>query len=127
MTPHTVIVPHRVAASNRRCGGFLAATSLTFLKPRFKRFLMPFSAWLACAGMVANQVTIVSIVGSLIVGGMLTLFHSHSTIAPQRRLGQEVGDVPSRTFGRTWPCDLATTERASIGIDARDRRGIPLG
>jgi hypothetical protein len=84
MTPHTVIVPHRVAASNRRCGGF-AATSLTFLKPRFKRFLMPFSAWLARAGMVANQVTIVSIVGSLIVGGMLTLFHSYSTIATPPR------------------------------------------
>lgn len=80
MTPHTITVPHRVVAANRRCAGFLAATSLTFLKPRFKRFLMPVSAWLARAGVVANQVTIVSIVGSLIMGGMLSLFHSHSIL-----------------------------------------------
>jgi hypothetical protein len=37
MTSHTVIVPQMVAAANRRCGGYLAATSLTFLKPRYKR------------------------------------------------------------------------------------------
>ncbi len=80
MTPHTIIVPHRVVAANRRCAGFLAATSLTFLKPRFKRFLMLFSARLARAGVVANQVTTVSIVGSLIMGGMLSLFHSHSIL-----------------------------------------------
>src|SRR5258708_15194305 len=77
MTPHTIMVPHRVVAANRRCAGFLAATSLTFLKPRFKRFLMPFSARLARAGVVANHVTTVSIVGSLIIGGLLSLFHSH--------------------------------------------------
>jgi CDP-diacylglycerol--glycerol-3-phosphate 3-phosphatidyltransferase len=80
MTPHTIIVPHRVLAANWRCAGFLAATSLTFLKPRFKRFLMSFSARLARAGVVANQVTTVSIVGSLIMGGMLSLFHSHSIL-----------------------------------------------
>jgi CDP-diacylglycerol--glycerol-3-phosphate 3-phosphatidyltransferase len=80
MTPHTIIFPHRVVAADRRCAGFLAATSLTFLKPRFKRFLMPFSARLARAGVVANQVATVSIVGSLIMGGMLSLFHSHSIL-----------------------------------------------
>jgi CDP-diacylglycerol--glycerol-3-phosphate 3-phosphatidyltransferase len=80
MTPHTIFGPRRVAAANQRCGGFLAATSLTFLKPRFKRFLMPFSARLARVGLVANQVTTVSIVGSLIMGGMLSLFHSHSIL-----------------------------------------------
>ena len=80
MTSHTVIVPLVVAAVSRRCGGYLAATSLTFLKPRFKRFLMPVSARLARAGVVANQVTTVSIVGSLIMGGMLSLFHSHSIL-----------------------------------------------
>jgi CDP-diacylglycerol---glycerol-3-phosphate 3-phosphatidyltransferase len=80
MTPHTIIVPHRVVAANGRCASFFAATSLTFLKPRFKRFLMPFSARLARAGVVANQVTTVSIVGSLIMGGMLSLFHSHSIL-----------------------------------------------
>jgi hypothetical protein len=80
MTSHTVIVPLVVAAVSRRCGGYLAATSLTFLKPRFKRFLMPVSARLARAGVVANQVTTVSIVGSLIMGGLLSLFHSHSIL-----------------------------------------------
>jgi CDP-diacylglycerol--glycerol-3-phosphate 3-phosphatidyltransferase len=80
MTSHTVIVPLVVAAVSRRCGGYLAATSLTFLKPRFKRFLMPVSARLARAGVIANQVTTVSIVGSLIMGGMLSLFHSHSIL-----------------------------------------------
>jgi CDP-diacylglycerol--glycerol-3-phosphate 3-phosphatidyltransferase len=80
MTSHTIIIPDQIMAANRRCAGFLAATSLTFLKPRFKRSLMPFSARLARAGVVANQVTIVSIVGSLIMGGMLSLFHSHSIL-----------------------------------------------
>jgi hypothetical protein len=78
MTSH--IVPLVVAAVSRRCGGYLAVSSLTFLKPRFKRFLMPVSARLARAGVVANQVTTVSIVGSLIMGGMLSLFHSHSIL-----------------------------------------------
>jgi hypothetical protein len=50
MTPHTIIVPLRVLAANSRCAGFLAATSLTFLKPRFKRFLMHFQlGWPALA------------------------------------------------------------------------------
>jgi CDP-diacylglycerol--glycerol-3-phosphate 3-phosphatidyltransferase len=78
MTSHTV--PLVVTALSRHCGGYLAASSLTFLKPRFKRFLMPVSARLARAGVVANQVTTVSIVGSLIMGGMLSLFHSHSIL-----------------------------------------------
>ena len=78
MTSHTV--PLVATALSRHCGGYLAASSLTFLKPRFKWFLMPVSARLARAGGVANQVTTVSIVGSLIMGGMLSLFHSHSIL-----------------------------------------------
>jgi CDP-diacylglycerol--glycerol-3-phosphate 3-phosphatidyltransferase len=79
MTPRTFVIP-QPAASGLRCAGFLSATSLTFLKPRFKRFLMPFSTRLARAGVVANQVTVASIVGSLAMGGMLSLFHSHGVV-----------------------------------------------
>src|SRR5258708_15945413 len=69
MTSHTVIVPLVVAAVSRRCGGYLAAAPPTFLQPPFNRFLMPVSARLARAGVVANQVTTASIVGSLIMRG----------------------------------------------------------
>jgi CDP-diacylglycerol---glycerol-3-phosphate 3-phosphatidyltransferase len=82
-TIHDSAYHHRPAPGSRchrRCAGFLAATSLTFLKPRFKRFLTPFSARLARVGVVANQVTTVSVVGSLIMGGMLSLFYSHSIL-----------------------------------------------
>jgi CDP-diacylglycerol--glycerol-3-phosphate 3-phosphatidyltransferase len=51
-----------------RRGAFLAATSLTFLKPLFKRTLKPLVAHLARLGVMANQVTIASLVGSLVVG-----------------------------------------------------------
>jgi hypothetical protein len=43
MTPRTIIIPQPAAATSFRCASFLSATSLTFLKPRFKRFLMSLS------------------------------------------------------------------------------------
>jgi hypothetical protein len=51
-----------------RRGTLLAATSLTFLKPLFKRALKPIVAQLARRGVTANQVTGASLVGSLGVG-----------------------------------------------------------
>jgi hypothetical protein len=62
------VTPHSVVISHRQWAGLVGATSLTFLKPRFKRFLMPISARLVRAGVVANQETAVSIVGSLFMG-----------------------------------------------------------
>ena len=80
MTPHSIINSHHIMAAKRQWVELLGATSLTFLKPRFKRFLMPVSARLVRAGVVANQVTAVSIVGSLFMGGMLSTFHSHRAL-----------------------------------------------
>jgi hypothetical protein len=45
---------------------FLAATALNPLKPLFKRALRPLVERLARAGVTANQVTIISLVGSLL-------------------------------------------------------------
>jgi CDP-diacylglycerol---glycerol-3-phosphate 3-phosphatidyltransferase len=67
-------------AAKRQWVGLLGSTSLTFLKPRFKRFLMPISVRLVRAGVAANQVTAVSIAGSLFMGGMLSSFHSHRAL-----------------------------------------------
>jgi CDP-diacylglycerol--glycerol-3-phosphate 3-phosphatidyltransferase len=52
---------------------YLAATSLTFLKPRFKRVLWPLVGRLARSGVTANQVTASSLLGSLAVGVTLAL------------------------------------------------------
>jgi len=56
-----------------RRGTFLAATSLTFLKPLFKRLLKPLVANLARLGVTANQVTIASLAGSLAVGTFVAM------------------------------------------------------
>jgi CDP-diacylglycerol--glycerol-3-phosphate 3-phosphatidyltransferase len=80
VTLRSIILRHHIMAANRRWVELLGATSLTFLKPRFKRFLMPISARLASAGVVANQVTAISIVGSLFMGGMLSSFHSNRAL-----------------------------------------------
>jgi CDP-diacylglycerol---glycerol-3-phosphate 3-phosphatidyltransferase len=58
-------------ASERHSGpraAFLGATSLNLLKPLLKRALRPLAAGLAGEGVTANQVTIISLVGSIIVG-----------------------------------------------------------
>jgi CDP-diacylglycerol---glycerol-3-phosphate 3-phosphatidyltransferase len=59
---------------------FLAATSLTYLKPRFKLALQPVAAALARRGVIANQVTVASLLGSLLVGATLALGGNHSMV-----------------------------------------------
>jgi CDP-diacylglycerol--glycerol-3-phosphate 3-phosphatidyltransferase len=58
---------------SRPPAAFLAATSLLLLKPLLKRALRPLTAGLAGAGITANQVTIVSLVGSVVVGSLLSM------------------------------------------------------
>jgi CDP-diacylglycerol--glycerol-3-phosphate 3-phosphatidyltransferase len=53
---------------------FLGVTTLTFIKPRLRRILRPITSYLAHAGVTANQVTMASIIGSLVVGLMLCRF-----------------------------------------------------
>jgi CDP-diacylglycerol--glycerol-3-phosphate 3-phosphatidyltransferase len=50
---------------------FLAATSLTFLKPRLKAMVRPLAAKLAGIGVTANQVTLASLVGSITISAVL--------------------------------------------------------
>ena len=52
---------------------FLAATSLNLLKPLLKRAIRPLAAGLAGVGITANKVTIISLVGSIIVGFLLSV------------------------------------------------------
>jgi CDP-diacylglycerol---glycerol-3-phosphate 3-phosphatidyltransferase len=59
---------------------FLAATSLTYLKPRFKLALQPVAAGVARRGVVANQVTVASLLGSLLVGATLVCGAGHSMV-----------------------------------------------
>src|SRR6202140_2339180 len=58
---------------SRPRAAFLVATSLNLLKPLLKRALWPLAAGLAGAGITANQVTIISLVGSIIVGSLLSV------------------------------------------------------
>lgn len=53
---------------------FLAVTSLTFLKPLLRK------ARLCEAGVTANQVTLTSLVGSVLVGAFLCRFAAHSPL-----------------------------------------------
>ena len=59
---------------------FLAATSLTFLKPLLRKALRPVAARLYEAGVTANQVTWTSLVGSILVGALLCRFAVHSPL-----------------------------------------------
>jgi CDP-diacylglycerol--glycerol-3-phosphate 3-phosphatidyltransferase len=59
---------------------FLAATSLTFLKPRLKKALRPVAARLARGGVTANQVTIASLAGSMTVGALLCVLGAHPAL-----------------------------------------------
>jgi CDP-diacylglycerol--glycerol-3-phosphate 3-phosphatidyltransferase len=56
---------------------FLAATSLTFLKPRLRKSLRPVAAYLARSGVTANQVTLASLVGSIGAGALLCTLGAH--------------------------------------------------
>jgi CDP-diacylglycerol--glycerol-3-phosphate 3-phosphatidyltransferase len=59
---------------------FLAVTSLTFLKPLLRKALRPVAARLYEAGVTANQVTLTSLVGSVLVGAFLCRFAAHSPL-----------------------------------------------
>ena len=59
---------------------FLAATSLTFLKPLLRKALRPVAARLYEAGVTANQVTWISLGGSVLVGALLCRFAVHSPL-----------------------------------------------
>jgi len=59
---------------------FLAATSLTFLKPLLRKAMRPVAARLYEAGVTANQVTWTSLGGSVLVGALLCRFAVHSPL-----------------------------------------------
>ena len=67
-TPNGIALPTRPAAA------YTASTSLTFLKPRLKESLRPWAARLSRSGVTANQVTVTSLVGSVVVGVLLCVF-----------------------------------------------------
>lgn len=62
------------AFPTRPAAAFIAATSLTFLKPRLRKTLRPWAAYLARSGVTANQVTASSVIGAVAVGGLLCVF-----------------------------------------------------
>jgi CDP-diacylglycerol--glycerol-3-phosphate 3-phosphatidyltransferase len=66
--------------SLRPPAAFIAVTLLNLLKPRLKRRLRPFAAWLAGHGVTANQVTVASLIGSLAVGAALSIFADHPAL-----------------------------------------------
>lgn len=66
MEIHPLINPSQRAA-------WLASTSLTYLKPRLQRVFRPTARFLACSGVSANLVTLLGLLGSAIVGGVLLL------------------------------------------------------
>jgi hypothetical protein len=66
------------ASPTRLAATFVAATSLTCLKPRLKKALRPWVAYLARSGVTANQVTVTSLIGSAVVGGPLCVFAAES-------------------------------------------------
>lgn len=79
MPPSASVVSSRPSIKPPR-GMFLAATSLTFLKPLFKTALRPSAVRLAQAGFTANQVTLASLFGSIAVGGALCAGADHPMI-----------------------------------------------
>jgi hypothetical protein len=66
------------ASPTRPAATFVAATSLTFLKPGLKKTLWPWVAYLARSDGTANQVTVTSLIGSVVVGGLLCVFAAES-------------------------------------------------
>jgi CDP-diacylglycerol--glycerol-3-phosphate 3-phosphatidyltransferase len=63
----------RGRSSGKLHAPYLAATSLSFLKPLFKRALWPVVGRLARSGVTANQVTVSSMLGSFAVGVTLAV------------------------------------------------------
>jgi CDP-diacylglycerol--glycerol-3-phosphate 3-phosphatidyltransferase len=66
------------ASPTRPAATFVATTSLTFLKPGLKKTLWPWVAYFARSGVTANQVTVTSLIGSVVVGGLLCVFAAES-------------------------------------------------
>jgi CDP-diacylglycerol---glycerol-3-phosphate 3-phosphatidyltransferase len=58
---------------------FLAAISLTLLKPVLRRAVRPVAGRLYEAGVTANQVTSTSLIGSVLVGALLCRLADHSS------------------------------------------------
>jgi CDP-diacylglycerol--glycerol-3-phosphate 3-phosphatidyltransferase len=69
-----------LGSTPRLRAAFLAATSLTFLKPRLKRALRPLVEVLFRARITANQVTVTSLIGSVAVGVLLSLWGHRSAL-----------------------------------------------
>jgi CDP-diacylglycerol--glycerol-3-phosphate 3-phosphatidyltransferase len=67
-------------SSRRPRAAFLAATSLTFLKPRLGRALRPLVERLFRAGITANQVTVTSLIGSVAIGLLLSVRGNRSAL-----------------------------------------------
>lgn len=59
---------------------FYKAASLFFFKPRFQKALRPLTNVLANAGVSANRVTILGIVGSILISAILLCFNSYPAI-----------------------------------------------
>jgi CDP-diacylglycerol--glycerol-3-phosphate 3-phosphatidyltransferase len=55
-------------------------TSLSYLKPRCQRKLRPLTKIIARAGITANQVTLTAMIGSLLVGAILAIYHKTPAI-----------------------------------------------
>lgn len=59
---------------------FYKAASLLYLKPRFQNVLRPLTNKLAGAGVTANQVTILALLGSFLTSIALFGFHEHTAV-----------------------------------------------
>ena len=74
VSPGGSSTPNGIALPMRPSAAYTASTSLTFLKPRLKESLRPWAARLSRSGVTANQVTLTSLVGSVVVGVLLCVF-----------------------------------------------------
>jgi CDP-diacylglycerol---glycerol-3-phosphate 3-phosphatidyltransferase len=100
-----------VSRSRRRPrAAFLAATSLTFFKPRFRRALRPLVGMLFRAGVTANQVTVTSLIGSLAVGGLLLVSDHRSAL---------FGLLPAWQFARMGLATIDGTLAIDFGQKSR--------
>jgi glycerol-3-phosphate cytidylyltransferase len=59
---------------------FYKAATLLFLKPRFQKALRPLTGRLAKAGVTANEVTVVALLGSILISMLFLGFLHHSAI-----------------------------------------------
>lgn len=59
---------------------FLGRTLLTALKPRLRGMLRPAAKWLVDSGATANQITMLSLAGSLMGGGTLCVWSTQTSL-----------------------------------------------